>query len=325
MIAPVSERLETRPLDGEGAGDHASLDASVSAGAPRPSLARGLVRGLRPKQWAKNVLVAAAPGAAGVLTDSAVLGDVLIGIAAFCLVSSGTYYLNDIRDLESDRLHPDKRHRPIAAGVIPVPLALAVAGLLMAGGLALAAVVNLGFLGVVVGYIVLTTSYSMWLKHVAVIDIVTIASGFILRAVAGGVAADVPLSRWFVIVASFGSLFVVSGKRHGEHIDLGAEGHEVRPTLGAYSRNYLQYVWTVTSGVTLTAYCVWAFEQSTDDTSIPFYELSIIPFVCFILRYALLLDAGRGGAPEDIVLSDRTLQALTVVWILVFGCAVQFK
>jgi decaprenyl-phosphate phosphoribosyltransferase len=318
----VSERLETGALV-EAPGEHASGVTTVAA--PRPSLARGLVRGLRPKQWAKNVLVAAAPGAAGVLTDGPVLVDTTLGIAAFCLVSSGTYYLNDIRDLESDRLHPDKRHRPIAAGVVPVRLAMVVALVLMAAGLGIAALVNLKFLAVVVTYVVLTTSYSIWLKHIAVVDIVTIASGFILRAVAGGAAADVPLSRWFVIVASFGSLFVVSGKRHGEHLDLGTEGHEVRPTLGAYSRNYLQYVWTVTSGVTLTSYCVWAFEQSPQDTSVPFFEFSIIPFVMFILRYALLLDQGRGGAPEDIVLSDRTLQVLTVVWVLLFSCAVHFR
>jgi decaprenyl-phosphate phosphoribosyltransferase len=321
----VSEQLETRPLDAPAAGEAEPPGTAATAAPARPSLTVGLIRGLRPKQWAKNTLVAAAPGAAGVLTEGPVLADVALGIVAFCLVSSGTYYLNDVRDLEADRLHPDKRHRPIAAGVVPIRLAVVVAIALMAAGLGLAALVSLGFLGVVVGYLALTTSYSMWLKHIAVIDIVAIASGFIMRAIAGGVAADVPLSRWFVIVASFGSLFVVSGKRHGEHIDLGAEGHEVRPTLGAYSRNYLQYVWTMTSGVTLTAYCLWAFEQSPDDTSIPFFELSIVPFACFILRYALLLDQGRGGAPEDIVLSDRTLQALTVVWIVIFGCAVQFR
>jgi decaprenyl-phosphate phosphoribosyltransferase len=321
----VEERLEAPLLDAEAADERAPSGAPATVVARQPSLLWGLVRGLRPKQWAKNVLVAAAPGAAGVLTEGPVLGDVLLGIVAFCLVSSGTYYLNDIRDLEADRLHPDKRHRPIAAGVVPVPVAIATAAALMLTGFGLAAAIDLGFFGIVGAYVALTTSYSLWLKRVAVIDIVAIASGFILRAIAGGVLADVPLSDWFIIVASFGSLFVVSGKRHGEHIDLGDEGHEVRPTLGAYSRNYLQYVWTMCSGVTLTAYCLWAFEQSTEETSIPFYELSIAPFVCFILRYALLLDAGRGGAPEDIVLSDRTLQVLTVIWVLIFGCAVQFR
>jgi decaprenyl-phosphate phosphoribosyltransferase len=281
-----------------------------------------VLRALRPKQWAKNVLVVAAPAAAGVLSHGHVLGKVALAFVAFCLVSSATYLLNDVRDLESDRLHPTKRNRPIAARELSVPHAVALGLLLLAGGLAIAAVVRLEFLIVAIVYIAITASYTMWLKHIAVVDIVAIASGFILRAVAGGVAADVPLSRWFLIVASFGSLFVVSGKRHGEHIDLGDEGAEVRPTLGAYSRNYLQYVWTMTSGVTVAAYCLWAFEMAPHNETVPFYELSIVPFVTFILRYAMLLEQGHGGAPEDVVLGDRTLLVLAAVWAVVFGAGV---
>jgi decaprenyl-phosphate phosphoribosyltransferase len=283
---------------------------------------RNVLRALRPKQWAKNVLVVAAPGAAGVLSEGHVVGKVVLAFVAFCLISSATYLLNDVRDLESDRLHPTKRLRPIAAGELGVPQALGLGVLLLVAGFAVAAVVRLEFLIVAVVYIAITASYTFWLKQIAVVDIVAIASGFILRAVAGGVAADVPLSRWFLIVASFGSLFVVSGKRHGEHIDLGDEGAEVRPTLGAYSRNYLQYVWTMTSGVTVAAYCLWAFEMAPKNETVPFYELSIVPFVTFILRYAMLLEQGHGGAPEDVVLGDRTLLVLTAVWAALFGAGV---
>jgi decaprenyl-phosphate phosphoribosyltransferase len=257
-----------------------------------------------------------------VLSEGDVLVKVALAFVAFCLVSSATYLLNDVRDVESDRLHPTKRHRPIAAGELAVPHAIGLAALLLVAGFALAALVRLEFLIVAVVYIAITASYTMWLKHIAVVDIVAIASGFILRAVAGGVAADVPLSRWFLIVASFGSLFVVSGKRHGEHIDLGEEGAEVRPTLGAYSRNYLQYVWTMTSGVTVAAYCLWAFEMAPREETVPFYELSIVPFVTFVLRYAMLLEQGHGGAPEDVVLGDRTLLVLAAVWAAVFGAGV---
>jgi decaprenyl-phosphate phosphoribosyltransferase len=281
-----------------------------------------VLRALRPKQWAKNVLVVAAPAAAGVLTEGDVPAKVAMAFVAFCLISSATYLLNDVRDLESDRLHPTKRHRPIAARELGVPHALGLAVLLLVAGFAVAAAVRLEFLIVAVVYIAITASYTLWLKHIAVVDIVAIASGFILRAVAGGVAADVPLSRWFLIVASFGSLFVVSGKRHGEHIDLGEEGAEVRPTLGAYSRNYLQYVWTMTSGVTVAAYCLWAFEMAPDKETVPLYELSIVPFVTFILRYAMLLEQGHGGAPEDVVLGDRTLLVLAAVWAAVFAAGV---
>ena len=302
------------------------LDTSVrradAGAAPAVPSARALLRSLRPKQWAKNVLVVAAPGAAGVLSHGDVVGKVALAFVAFCLVSSATYLLNDVRDLESDRRHPTKRHRPIAAGELGVPFALALAAVLFAAGLVCAFVVRPEFLIVVGVYIAITASYTVWLKHVAVVDIVAIASGFILRAVAGGVAADVPLSRWFLIVASFGSLFVVSGKRHGEHIDLGDEGAEVRPTLGAYSRNYLQYVWTMTSGVTVAAYCLWAFEIAPVNETVPFYELSIVPFVTFILRYAMLLEQCHGGAPEDVVLGDRTLLILAAIWAAIFAAGV---
>jgi decaprenyl-phosphate phosphoribosyltransferase len=306
----VAEGLET------------SLPRAEARPAPAVPSGRALLRALRPKQWAKNVLVVAAPGAAGVLSHGDVVGKVALAFVSFCLVSSATYLLNDVRDLESDRLHPTKRHRPIAAAQLSVPFALGAGAVLFAGGLATAYLVRPEFLIVVGVYIAITASYTMWLKHIAVVDIVAIASGFILRAVAGGVAADVPLSRWFLIVASFGSLFVVSGKRHGEHIDLGDEGAEVRPTLGTYSRNYLQYVWTMTSGVTVAAYCLWAFEMAPKNEGVPLYELSIVPFVTFILRYAMLLEQGHGGAPEDVVLGDRTLLVLAAVWAAIFGAGV---
>jgi decaprenyl-phosphate phosphoribosyltransferase len=306
----VAEGLET------------SLPHAEARTAPAVPSGRALIRALRPKQWAKNVLVVAAPAAAGVLSDGDVVGKVALAFVSFCLVSSATYLLNDVRDLESDRRHPTKRHRPIAAYELGVPFALGLGCVLIAAGLATAYLVRPEFLIVVGVYLGITASYTLWLKSLAVVDIVAIASGFIVRAVAGGVAADVPLSRWFLIVASFGSLFVVSGKRHGEHIDLGDEGAEVRPTLGAYSRNYLQYVWTMTSGVTVAAYCLWAFEIAPKDETVPFYELSIVPFVTFILRYAMLLEQGHGGAPEDVVLRDRMLLVLAVVWAALFGAGV---
>ncbi len=310
--APGSAEVLDQPLTG-----------LVSApGRARPGLvARGLVRAMRPKQWPKNVLVAAAPGAAGVLTVPAVLADVALAFLAFCLVASGTYLLNDAADVEADRRHPVKRFRPIAAGLVPARLAVGFGVALMLAGFAVAAVVGPGFLGVVGLYVGLTTWYTVQLKHVAVVDLAVVASGFIVRAVAGGVAAGVPISRWFLIVASFGSLFMVAGKRHGEHLDLGEEGVAARSTLAAYSSGYLHYVWTMASGVTVTAYCLWAFEQSSL-RGVPLFELSIIPFFLGILRYALLLERGRGSAPEEIVLGDRPLLLLGACWLLVFGAGI---
>jgi decaprenyl-phosphate phosphoribosyltransferase len=315
----VAEGVETVTPRAAAPGRVTSFD-----GTWRGTLPGGILRALRPKQWLKNVLVAAAPGAAGVLTEGDVLVDVGLAFVAFCMVSSGTYLLNDVRDVEADRLHPRKRFRAIAAGTVPVRLAVALAFVMLAGGFAVAAAVRVELFAVVVSYVTLTSAYTLWLKHVEVVDIVAIASGFILRAVAGGAAVDVPLSRWFIIVASFGSLFIVAGKRHGEHIDLDETRGEVRATLAGYSRDYLKYVWTMASGVTIAAYCLWAFEMAPRGSEVPLYELSIVPFVTFMLRYAQLLEAGHGEAPEDVVLGDRVLAVLAGVWIALFGAGVYF-
>ena len=288
----------------------------------RAGVAWALLRAMRPKQWVKNVLLLAAPAAAGVLTEPASMAELALAFAAFCLVASGTYLLNDARDAEADRIHPAKRHRPIAAGIVSIRTAVVAGALLMVAGFAVGALVGLSFLGLVALYVVTTVAYTLWLKHVAVVDIGVVASGFIIRAVAGGVAVDVPISRFFLIVASFGALFLVAGKRHGEHLDLGPERGQARTTLAEYSREYLRFVWTMAAAVTIAAYTLWAFEQSGAQYLVPWYELSIIPFVLFVLRYALLLGNGRGSAPEELILGDRALQAIAAVWLLVYGAGV---
>jgi decaprenyl-phosphate phosphoribosyltransferase len=290
---------------------------------PMPgSLAAGLLQAARPRQWTKNLLLLAAPFAAGVLGDGDVLGRVALAVLAFCLVASGTYLVNDARDADCDRRHPTKRRRPVAAGVVPPGVAVGAGALALLTGLGVAAVVDWALVGVVAAYVAMTSAYALWLRRVAVVDVGVVASGFILRAVAGGVAAGVPLSRWFLIVTSFASLFVVAGKRYGEYLDLGPERGAFRETLNAYSLSYLRYVWTVASGVAVLAYCLWAFERAAATGGSPWYELSIVPFTLSVLRYALVLDRGGGTAPEEIALRDRTLQVLGVAWVLVFGLGV---
>ena len=321
----MSDQLTTAPAGGAPAAEDlrpAGSPPTSSAAAPRGSVLAGILRAARPRQWVKNVLLLAAPGAAGVLDQGPALREVALAFVAFCLVASGTYLLNDVRDAESDRAHPRKRRRPVAAGVVAPRTAVGAGGLMLLAGLALAAVVNLGFLAVAAGYLVLTTAYTVWLRHVAVLDIATVASFFIIRAVAGGVAAEVPLSRWFLIVASFGSLFIVAGKRLGEHAELGVQRSETRTTLGVYPLEYLREVRMIAAGVAMTAYCLWAFEQSSRDPVVPFFELTIVPFVLFVLRYALLAETDRESAPEDLVLSDRPLQAMALAWVVLFACGV---
>jgi decaprenyl-phosphate phosphoribosyltransferase len=289
----------------------------------QPSLLTSLLVAARPKQWTKNVLVFAAPGAAGVLDNAEPLRQSIIAFVCFCLAASGTYYLNDASDVEADRLHPTKRFRPIASGAVPVGLAQVLGPLLIAAGIALSFAARWQLAVAVAGYVVLTTSYTYWLKHIAVVDVVAVAAGFVIRAIAGAAATGVPVSDWFFIVASFGSLFIVAGKRQAEADELGEGAIATRPALAEYSTSYLAYLRAVSSGTVLVAYCVWAFEKAQlSGSSVPWFQLSILPFVLGVLRYALLLDAGHGGAPEDLVLSDRALLVIGLAWGLVFGLGI---
>ena len=289
---------------------------------PRP-LVVALVVAARPKQWAKNVLVFAAPGAASVLTQRTEFLQTLVAFAAFCLAASGTYYLNDAGDVEADRRHPTKRFRPIAAGEIPLSLARVVGAVLIASGVAVSFLAHWQLAVTVVGYVVLTTAYTVWLKHLVVFDVIAVAAGFVLRAIAGATATGVEISNWFFIVATFGSLFMVTGKRHAEVREVG-NGATTRATLSEYSESYLEFLRSVSTGVVLVAYCLWAFEKADlarvlHDQPVPWFQLSIVPFAIAILRYAYLVDRGQGGAPEEVVLSDRVLIGLGVVWLALFA------
>ncbi|HXY93286.1 MAG TPA: decaprenyl-phosphate phosphoribosyltransferase [Acidimicrobiia bacterium] len=287
-------------------------------GSPRSAVVE-LVKTARPKQWTKNVLVFAAPAAAGVLNEADAIFKTLVAFVAFCLAASATYLLNDAADAEADRLHPTKRHRPIAAGHLDVKVARATAVVLILLSLAITAPINDGKLtAVVAAYVAVTLSYTQWLKHEPVIDLVAVASGFVFRAIAGGVATQVPLSDWFLIVAGAGSLFIVTGKRHAEQVELGSASHGHRSTLGEYSTSYLGFVRAVSAGVMITAYCLWAFENASHTGDTTWFRLSIVPFVTGVLRYALVIEQGGGGAPEEVVLGDRVLQIIGVLWALTF-------
>jgi decaprenyl-phosphate phosphoribosyltransferase len=285
---------------------------------------RALIREARPKQWTKNLLVFAAPGAAGALDGGAALARTTIAFVAFCLVSSGTYYWNDVLDVEADRLHPAKRFRPIASGAISPMLGRVVGSTLLVVGVALGfATTRWQTAAVLAAYASLTLAYSVSLKHVAVVDLVVVASGFVLRAVGGAVAAHVPMSTWFVLCTTFGSLFIVTGKRYAELREMGEEAATTRATLEAYSSTYLRQLLGIALGATLVTYCIWAFDTAElSGADVPFYELSIVPMMTALLRYLLILEQGHGGAPEDVFATDRPLQVFGVLWLVVFGLGV---
>jgi decaprenyl-phosphate phosphoribosyltransferase len=276
------------------------------------------------RQWSKNALVIAAPLAAGVILRPDVLLDTVVALVTFVLASSGAYVLNDVGDVHADRLHPRKRHRPIARGDVPLPLARVVGvALLLAAVLLPVLSAHYALAVCVASYTLLTSLYSRWLKHEPVVELAVVAGGFLLRAMAGGLAAGLDLSPWFLTVASFASLYIVAGKRYSELVNLGDEGPKMRPCLQAYSAGYLRSVWTIAAGVLVAAYCLWAFEVSESpgvDAVAPWLSFSVAPFVVGVLRYALTIDDGAAGAPEDILLSDRGLQVIGLVWFALFTC-----
>jgi decaprenyl-phosphate phosphoribosyltransferase len=279
---------------------------------------------VRPRQWVKNLLVLAAPLAAGRLFEPAVIKGTALAFVAFCLISAAVYLVNDVRDVAEDRQHPTKRFRPIAAGELKPATALVLATVLGACGLALGFVVSMPLGITMVVYVSLQLLYSAYLKHLPVVDLAMVASAFLLRAIAGGVATGIPLSQWFLLVAAFGSFFMVAGKRYSEMKALGGEAG-TRRSLTRYSESYLRFAWMMAAVMVLISYSLWAFENRGNGAlGVPWTAISIAPFTLALLQYALEVDAGTADEPEEVVLNDRVLQGLGVVWVAVISAAVFF-
>ncbi|GGG79494.1 decaprenyl-phosphate phosphoribosyltransferase [Corynebacterium pelargi] len=306
------------------------LSRNPKGQAPKPpkNLGEAIIKGLRPKQWVKNVLVLAAPMAAGAdtLFHSSTLGDVALAFLVFCMAASSIYLVNDARDVEADREHPTKRYRPIASGKLPVGLAYGMAVALIIGAVVLSflATSGKGLAIVVAVYIVLQLGYCFGWKHMPVIDIALVSSGFMLRAMAGGVAAGINLSQWFLLVAAFGSLFMASGKRYAEILLAEKSGAKIRKALEGYTPTYLRFVWTLSATAVVISYALWGFQMASavDGAAKVWYQVSMVPVTVAILRYAADVDRGEGGAPDEIALKDRPLQVLALMWIACITIAV---
>ena len=286
-----------------------------------------LLRALRPRQWSKNALVFVAPAAAGAFHHRGTILESLGAFGIFCAAASSTYLLNDSMDADSDRLHPVKQNRPIASGDLAIPVAIS-AGAILGVGSVVAAWALAGWkLALIVGlYAAITAAYSLYFKRVPVVELAFVASGFVLRALAGGIATHVPISTWFLAVTSFGALFVAAGKRSAELKALGDDSEDHRQVLGDYTTSFLQSALTLTAAVTVAAYCLWAFGSEGLARSIHhdtiWIQLSVVPVTLGILHVLRLLDRGEGGAPEDLVFGDRILQILGVMWVALFVAGV---
>jgi decaprenyl-phosphate phosphoribosyltransferase len=275
----------------------------------------------RPKQWIKNALVVAAAGAAGALGRDDVPVRVGLACVAFCLLASGIYAINDVRDAAEDRRHPRKRFRPVAAGELDPRVATLLGVALVSAGVVLSAAIR-PLLGVVaVSYVALTVSYTIVLRRIALLDVAAVAGGFVLRAVAGGVAAPVTLSEWFLLVVSSAAVLVAASKRHAELRRTERAGTGGRAVLVRYGAARLRMIIAGSAALALFAYAVWAFALADVD-GIPWRPLTVVPFAACLARYGMLVRSGGGEAPEELLVHDRWLALWGAVWLVLFGLGV---
>jgi len=276
-----------------------------------------LLKTIRPKQWAKNVFVFTALVFDRKLLDLSAFLVTLAGAAIFSLIASAVYIFNDIADSESDKQHPTKKDRPIASGKLPLRAAWAAAIILLLIALPLAFLLDPAFLAICLVYFILNMLYSTKLKHIPLIDVLVLASFYLLRVISGTTLIDVRrFSPWLYVVTSLFALFIGLGKRRAELVLQYENGGKVRPVLEGYTIELLDQLINIVSGTTIVSYSLYTFSAPNlpDNHSM----MLTIPFVLYgIFRYLFLIQAGKGGAPEDIALSDRPLQAAILLWSVV--------
>jgi len=278
-----------------------------------------IVVSLRPRQWVKNLFVfAGLIFAQKLFTPAAWVA--LAGFAIFCGLSGAIYLFNDVADRERDRPDPRKRMRPIAAGRLPVGVAIVTGVVLVMGGLVLAALLSRAFFLTAFAYVILLIAYSAWLKHIVIVDALVVAGGFVLRAVAGAVVIDVEISGWLLICTILLALFLAFGKRRYEYVALEEEAARHRPILAEYSPALLDQMIAVVTASTVTAYALYTMSPETVAKFHTHWLPATLPFVLYgIFRYLYLLYQRRlGGNPSELLLSDRALLINTICWI----CAV---
>ena len=265
---------------------------------------------LRPKQWVKNLLLFVAPFAAGGITTREVTYSI-IGFLAFSMASSVGYILNDLSDIENDRKHPKKKSRPFASGILNLRAGLLIVGVLVLILLALLPHLPHLFTAVVIIYIFNTLIYTRFLKHLPVLEMFAVAFGFVLRLIAGGVAINLAISEWFLLVGGFGALFVVAEKRLAEKKQ--NDARDVRQVVKVYTNQFLYSSTAISVTVCVTSYCFWAFRQSIN----PFwFQMSVIPFVMALFQFRWISERDGVEAPEDAILEDVPLLVLVTLCVI---------
>ncbi|MBN1344107.1 MAG: decaprenyl-phosphate phosphoribosyltransferase [Phycisphaerae bacterium] len=274
---------------------------------------------VRPADWVKNVFVLAGLVFSQRATESEAILLSLLAFAAFCLAASAAYVINDIRDREQDRLHPTKRHRPIASGAISPERGIILAFLLLSGAIGLCLLLPRGFAVVLGAYLMLNAAYTYWLKRRVIVDVIVIAIGFVLRAIAGGVAIGAGTSPWLVVCTFTLCMFIGFGKRQCEINTIGdsVEAAKHRKTLAGYSPDLLNHLTSVTAGIAIVTFLLYVMDRGEPQP--PFdkhYLILTLPLVVYaIFRYAMLIRSGRASGPVDIVLKDRPFILTVFLWV----------
>ena len=277
---------------------------------------RAWIAAVRPAQWVKNAFVLVAPIFSRRLFEPETGLRTIAAVAAFALTASGVYLMNDIADRERDRLHPEKRHRPIASGAISAGAAAVVAVLLLlvgvGGGFGLGAEFGL----LLALYVAIQVLYSAYLRHVVLIDVFCIASGFVIRVVCGGVAISVPLSNWLILTTIFVSLFLALCKRRAEAVTLGDDNHEHRPTLREYEPQFLDQLISVTTASLVISYSLYTLSDRTIGEFGTRNLVFTVPFVLYgVFRYLFLVHRrAGGGSPASALLGDPPLLVNSILW-----------
>ena len=282
------------------------------------SLALNVLISLRPAEWTKNLVVFAGLLFGRRLFDGPAVVAAIGAFTVFCILSGVVYLVNDLTDRESDRRHPLKARRPIASGALPAPIAIGAAAALAVAGLAGAFAVGRPFATVAAVYLVLQLAYSGGLKHVVIIDVLTIAIGFVLRAVAGAVAVSVEIGHWLLVCTILLALFIALAKRRHEIVLLAGSAPSHRPILGEYSAYLLDQMIGVVTASTLIAYVFYTISPETVGKFQTEWLGLTIPFPLYgIFRYLYLVhQRDGGGSPADLLLADRPLLACVALWAL---------
>ncbi len=281
------------------------------------SKAKTFIELARPRQWTKNLLVFAVPLASKDIVEAEVIRNSLITFVCFTLISASVYIWNDIRDAESDRLHPLKASRPIARGAVQKKSGIAAMFVLLVSGMGLSFwLTNNEVFLALIAYLIIQGAYQKWCRQVVVLDLFCISLGFVLRAISGGYASEIKVSVWFISVTASAALFIISSKRYSELIS--SDNQTIaRSVLKSYTESYLRLIWTCSLSVSIVFYVLWSTENASAGMS-DISRLSVVPFILIMLRFAIHVDKGRAEEPEKVVLSDFGILALAPIWAAMF-------